>query len=35
MQFIGRHGEEATLFRVAAAYEQATGWHKRRPPLAT
>ncbi len=34
MQFIGRHGEEATLFRVAAAYEQATGWHKRRPPLA-
>jgi len=35
MQFIGRHGEEATLLRVAAAYEQATGWHKRRPPLAT
>ena len=35
MQFIGRHGEEATLFRVAAAYEQATGWHKRRPLLAT
>ena len=33
MQFIGRHGEEATLFRVAAAYEQATGWHKRRPNL--
>ena len=35
MQFIGRHGEEATLLRVAAAYEQATGWHKRRPLLAT
>ena len=34
MQFIGRHGDEATLFRVAAAYEQATGWHKRRPNLA-
>ena len=34
MQFIGRHGEEATLLRVAAAYEQATGWHKRRPTLA-
>ena len=34
MQFIGRHGEEATLLRVAAAYERATSWQQRRPPLA-
>lgn len=26
--------DEATLLRVAHAYEQATEWHKRRPPLA-
>ena len=29
----GRHFDEATLLRVAHAYEQATGWHTRRPPL--
>lgn len=33
MQFIGRHGDEATILRVAAAYERATEWHKRRPVL--
>jgi amidase len=33
MQFIGRHGEEATIIRAAAAYERATEWHKRRPAL--
>jgi amidase len=33
MQFVGRHGEEATLIRAAAAYEGATEWHRRRPPL--
>ncbi|MSR13916.1 MAG: amidase [Gammaproteobacteria bacterium] len=33
MQFIGRHGDEATIIRAAAAYERATDWHKRRPPL--
>jgi amidase len=33
MQFIGRHGDEATIIRAAAAYERATEWHKRRPPL--
>lgn len=33
MQFIGRMGDEATLFKVAAAYEAATGWHRRRPVL--
>jgi Asp-tRNA(Asn)/Glu-tRNA(Gln) amidotransferase A subunit family amidase len=25
--------QEALLYRVAHAYEQATEWHKRRPPL--
>ena len=34
MQFIGRRGDEATILRVAAAYERATGWHRRRPSLA-
>lgn len=33
MQFIGRLGDEATILRVAAAYEGATGWHKRRPVI--
>jgi aspartyl-tRNA(Asn)/glutamyl-tRNA(Gln) amidotransferase subunit A len=30
MQVIGKHFSEATLLRVAYAYEQATEWHKRR-----
>ncbi len=34
LQFIGRPFDEATLLRVAHAYEQATGWLDRRPPLA-
>lgn len=29
----GRPQQEALLYRVAHAYEQATEWHKRRPPL--
>jgi amidase len=33
MQFIGRHGDEATLIRVAEAYERATDWSKKRPSL--
>ena len=33
MQLMGRHFEEATLFRLAHAYQQATGWHKRTPKL--
>jgi aspartyl-tRNA(Asn)/glutamyl-tRNA(Gln) amidotransferase subunit A len=33
LQLIGRHFEEAVLLRAAHAYEQATDWHKRRPPL--
>jgi hypothetical protein len=28
-----RHFDEVTLCRVAHAYEQATEWHGRRPPL--
>jgi len=32
LQFIGRPFDEATLLRAAHAYEQATGWQKRRPP---
>ena len=33
MQLIGRPLEEATLIRVAYAYEQAADWHTRRPDL--
>src|SRR5690606_5430992 len=33
MQIIGRPFDEATVYRVAHAYEQATDWHRRRPPL--
>lgn len=33
LQLIGRHLEEALLCRAAHAYEQATEWHKRRPPV--
>ena len=33
LQLAGRLFEEATVLRVAHAYEQATEWHKRRPPL--
>ena len=34
VQFVGRYFDEATLLRVAAAYERATEWHKQRPPIA-
>jgi len=33
VQFVGRYFEDATVLRVAAAYERATDWHKRRPPI--
>ena len=33
LQFIGRPFDEATLLRAAHAYEQATRWQARRPPL--
>lgn len=32
-QIVARRGEEATLFRIASAYEAATPWRSRRPPL--
>lgn len=34
MQLIGRAFDEATVFRLGHAYEQAAGWTARRPPLA-
>jgi Asp-tRNA(Asn)/Glu-tRNA(Gln) amidotransferase A subunit family amidase len=33
LQVIGRPFEEATILRIAHAYEQATEWRRRRPPL--
>jgi aspartyl-tRNA(Asn)/glutamyl-tRNA(Gln) amidotransferase subunit A len=33
LQLIGKHFDEETLLKVAYAYEQATGWHKRKPSL--
>jgi aspartyl-tRNA(Asn)/glutamyl-tRNA(Gln) amidotransferase subunit A len=33
MQIIGKHFDEATILRIAYAYEQATEWHKRKPKL--
>jgi aspartyl-tRNA(Asn)/glutamyl-tRNA(Gln) amidotransferase subunit A len=33
MQLMGRHFDEATLFKLAHAYQQATDWHKRKPSL--
>ena len=33
LQIIGRALDEATVLRAARAYEGATDWHTRRPPL--
>jgi aspartyl-tRNA(Asn)/glutamyl-tRNA(Gln) amidotransferase subunit A len=33
LQLAGRYFDEASLFRIAHAYEQATDWHARRPSL--
>ena len=33
MQIVGKPFDEATVYRVAHAYEQATPWKDRRPPL--
>jgi aspartyl-tRNA(Asn)/glutamyl-tRNA(Gln) amidotransferase subunit A len=33
LQIIGRWWDEETVLRAAFAYEQATDWHKKRPPL--
>jgi aspartyl-tRNA(Asn)/glutamyl-tRNA(Gln) amidotransferase subunit A len=35
IQIIGKPFDEATVYRVADAYEQATAWHERLPPLLT
>jgi Asp-tRNA(Asn)/Glu-tRNA(Gln) amidotransferase A subunit family amidase len=32
LQVIGRGYEEALIVRIGWAFENATGWHKRRPP---
>lgn len=32
LQIVGRPFDEATVLRVAHTYEQATEWHRRRPP---
>jgi aspartyl-tRNA(Asn)/glutamyl-tRNA(Gln) amidotransferase subunit A len=34
LQLAGRPFEEATVLRAGHAYEQATEWHRRRPPAA-
>jgi aspartyl-tRNA(Asn)/glutamyl-tRNA(Gln) amidotransferase subunit A len=33
VQFVGRYFDDATVLRVASAYERATQWHKRKPPI--
>ncbi|MFZ5791162.1 MAG: amidase [Pseudomonadota bacterium] len=33
MQFVGRYGDEATLFRIAADLERASPWSSRRPSI--
>ncbi len=33
LQILGPHLSEATIFRAAYAYEQATGWHNQHPDL--
>jgi amidase len=33
LKLIGRHAEEGLVMQAGNAYEQATPWHKRRPPI--
>ncbi len=33
LQFVGKSWSEATLLAIADAYQQATDWHKSRPPM--
>ncbi len=33
LQIVGPHWGEATVLRLAHAYESATAWHKRKPPM--
>jgi amidase len=32
-QIVGRHMEEALVLRAGHAFQQATDWHKHRPPI--
>ena len=34
VQFVTRHGDEATLFRLSAQLEKARPWFDRKPPVA-
>ena len=34
LALVGRRFDEATVLRAAHAFQQATDWHERRPPLA-
>jgi aspartyl-tRNA(Asn)/glutamyl-tRNA(Gln) amidotransferase subunit A len=33
VQFVGRYFDDATVLRVAAAYERGTEWHRKTPPI--
>ena len=33
VQFVGRYFDDATVLRVAAAYEKVAGWYKKHPPI--
>jgi aspartyl-tRNA(Asn)/glutamyl-tRNA(Gln) amidotransferase subunit A len=33
VQFVGRYFDDAMVLRVAAAYERATAWHQKKPPI--
>ncbi|MGI9520252.1 MAG: amidase [Hyphomicrobiaceae bacterium] len=33
IQLVGHAWQETRVYRIAHAYEQATAWHKRRPPI--
>ncbi len=33
LQILGKHWDEETILRLGFVYEQATEWHKERPPL--
>ena len=33
VQFVGRYFDDATVLRVASAYEKATRWHAKKPPI--
>jgi amidase len=34
LQIVGRHQDEWGVLQLAQAFEQATGFHRRRPPIA-